>query len=331
MREVAERAGVALSTVSRVLSGHPDVSESMRERVHAAVAELGYQPNFLARSLRRQETLTVGFVVADISNPLFAEIAKAAETALRDAGYLMLLTNSESDPELDAAHIQLFDQRRVDGLILSLAREGHGPTLDLLRELELPLVVLDREVGPEVGASRVLSDHRTGMRAALRHLVELGHRRIGVVLGQPVRATLERRAAIVESADELGLPADAIRVLETGGYDAEATWAALAALLDASAPPTAIVVGANPVVASALVELSRRGIAVGRDLSVVACDEVDVNVVHQPPVAVVRRDTAEIGRVAAALLLERLRGEPPRDVVLPTEFLPRASCGPPRA
>lgn len=328
MREVAERAGVALSTVSRVLSGHPDVSEAMRERVHAAVAELGYQPNFLARSLRRQETLTVGFVVADISNPLFAEIAKEAETALRDAGYLMLLTNSESDPELDTAHIRLFDQRRVDGLIISLAREGHEPTLELLRELELPLVVLDREVGPEVGASRVLSDHRSGMRAALRHLYELGHRRIGVVLGQPVRATLERRAAIAEAADELGLPRDAFRVLETGGSDAEATRAALAELLDADAPPTAVVVGANQVVASALIELADRGLVLGRDLSVVACDEVEVNLVHRPPVAVVRRDTAEIGRVAAALLLERLRGEPPRDVVLPTAFVPRASCGP---
>jgi hypothetical protein len=117
-----------MSSVSRVLSGHPDVSRAMQERVLAAVAELAYEPDLLAQSLRRQETMTIGFAVGDISNPLFAEIAAAAETRLRAAGYSMLLTNSEARAELDAAHIALLAQRRVDGIILSVSDEKNPAT-----------------------------------------------------------------------------------------------------------------------------------------------------------------------------------------------------------
>ncbi len=145
MREVAELAGVAMSSVSRVLSKHPDVSPAMRRRVLAAVDQLGYKPDLLAQSLRRRATQSVGFVVGDISNPLIAEIVHGAETTLREAGYSMLLTNSESDAALDADHIRLLEQRRVDGLILSLAQEAHGPTLEALRQLAIPFVVVDRE------------------------------------------------------------------------------------------------------------------------------------------------------------------------------------------
>src|SRR5919197_1489813 len=146
MREVADLAGVAMSSVSRVLSGHPDVSPTMRERVLAAVDELGYKPDLLAQSLRRRETLSVGFVVGDISNQLFAEIVKGAETALREAGYSMLLTNSENDPDLDAEHVRLFERRRADGLILSLAQEQHAPTIEVLEQLDVPIVVIDRDL-----------------------------------------------------------------------------------------------------------------------------------------------------------------------------------------
>ena len=107
----------------------------MRQRVLDAVEELGYQPNLLAQSLRWRETLTVGFVVGDISNPLLATIVEGAETTLRDAGYSMLLTNSEGNPQLDAEGIKLFQRRQVDGLILSLARDDHTPTMEVLERV----------------------------------------------------------------------------------------------------------------------------------------------------------------------------------------------------
>src|SRR5213082_1578211 len=144
MREVADLAGVAMSSVSRVLSGHPDVSPKMRERVLAAVDELGYKPDLLAQSLRRRETLSVGFVVGDISNPLVAEIVTGAESTLHANGYSMLLTNSLGDPQLEVAHIRLLARRRVDGLVISVLDESHQDALGALRELDIPIVVLDR-------------------------------------------------------------------------------------------------------------------------------------------------------------------------------------------
>ena len=135
MREVAALADVAISSVSRVLSGHPDVSAAMRERVLDAVRRLEYEPDFLAQSLRRGETRSVGFVLADISNPLMADIVLGAEAELRGAGYSLLLMNSESDPAEDVAHVRFFLGRRVDGLILSLANDEDPALLELLAQV----------------------------------------------------------------------------------------------------------------------------------------------------------------------------------------------------
>jgi LacI family transcriptional regulator len=162
LREVAEHANVAMSSVSRVLTDHPDVSERMRRRVLAAAEELGYEPDLLAQSLRRGETLSVGFVVRDISNPVLAELALGAETALSEAGYSMLLTNSHGDPDTDAAGIRLFRRRRVDGLLLSLSDETHDPTRAEIDQLRPPIVLIDRELPGAPPVSAVLSDHGAG-------------------------------------------------------------------------------------------------------------------------------------------------------------------------
>lgn len=329
MREVAELAGVAMSSVSRVLSDHPDVSPAMRERVMAAVERLGYQPDLLAQSLRRRATRSAGFVVGDISNPLLAEITQGAETALRESGYSMLLTNSENDPELDARHIRLLEQRRVDGLLLSLAAEDSTATLDVLRRTETPVVLIDRELGAGVAASAVLSDHRAGMRAAVAHLLDLGHRRIGLIAGQPVRPTRERALAFEETYRERGLSAT-YQVLE-GALSPEHGRRATRRLLESAEPPTAIVAGGNQLLVGALQELVDRGARLGEGgLSLVSCDEISLTELFSPAIAVVRRDNRELGRQAAQLLLRHLEGEgEPETVVLPTEFVPRPSCAPP--
>lgn len=327
MREVAELAGVAMSSVSRVLSGHPDVSAEMRERVLAAVGELGYKPDLLAQSLRRRETLSVGFVVADISNPLFAEIVKGAETTLRDAGYSMLLTNSLGNSEIEAAHIHLLEQRRVDGLILSLAREGYAPTIELLERLDVPIVLIDREIPASVRAGRVLSGHRQGMSAAVRHLLDLGHRRIGLIVGHPVRPATERRRALEEVFAERGL-ARTYEIRE-GTFSVEYGARAMRELLDQAEPPTAIIAGGNQMMIGALEVISERGIELGTELSFVGCDDIPLTHIYRPPIAVVRRDNGRLGAAAAELLLRRMRGETePSEVVLPTEFVARPSCGP---
>lgn len=334
IKDVAERAGVAVSSVSRVLSNHPDVSLAMRERVMAAVNEMGYRPDMLARGLRGGLTQSVGFVIGDTSNPLLAEITVGAEMTLGQAGYSMLLANSMSDPALDARNLLLFQQRHVDGFLLSLSSEDDPYTLAALRAVEEPMVLIDRELDDpahQVQPSAVLCDHRGGMRAATSHLLDLGHRRIGCILGGHLRFARMRRLGVEEAYAERRL--SPTYSIVQGPLDAAHGQAATSHLLDTSGPPTALIAGGNQLLRGCLREIRRRGLRVGADLSLVSCDETDLTELLEPPVAVVRRDARALGRTAAELLLRRLRqpGEGPVIVVQPTEFVPRPSCAPPPA
>lgn len=329
MREVAELAGVATSSVSRVLSDHPDVSVTMRDRVMAAVEALSYQPDLLAQSLRLRSTRSVGFVVGDIANPLLAEVVQGAETALGQAGFAMLLTNSENDPARDVDHVRLFEQRRVDGLMLSLASEENPAIVEALADTGAPIVLIDRELPNVVPASMVLSDHRVGMRAAVEHLLELGHRDIGLLLGQAMRPSRERRGGLEDAYAARGLPPSftVVEGMLAPGHGRRGT----RQLLDQATPPTAIVAGGNQLLIGALYELRDRGLAVGQDISIVSCDAISLTELSSPPIAIVRRVNSEIGRQAALLMLRRIRGKSgPEQVILPTEFVARPSCAPPR-
>jgi LacI family transcriptional regulator len=342
MKDVAEVAGVAMSSVSRVLSGHPDVSQAMRARVMAAVDQLEYRPNLLAQSLRSQQTHTVGFLVGDISNPLLAEMVKGAVTTLRKENYALMLTDSEGDPDLDAAHLRLFEQRRVDGLILLPSREDHPPTLAALADVRVPAVLIDRDAFPPLRADRVLSDHQTGMKQALNHLIDLGHRRIGLIVGLPVRATVERKAALAAAFEERRLDPTFL-IFETDELRFEGGREGVHTLLENPDSPTAILVGGNQLLAGALTEIQDRGLRIPKDLSIVSTDDTALTSFYNPPISTVRRDTVETGRVAASLLMRGMREQaealeggrepppptPPRDVALPTEFVARESCGPP--
>jgi LacI family transcriptional regulator len=327
MREVADLADVAISSVSRVLSGHPDVSADMRERVLDAVTQLEYEPDFLAQSLRRGATLSVGYVVGDISNPLIATITSGAESVLRQAGYSMLLMNSENDPELDAAHIRFFQARRVDGMILSLASERQQETLDVLGQVDVPVVMVDRDVDAQLDASIVRNDHKAGMRAAVDHLLDLGHRRIVLITGGldllPVR---ERIAGMTEAVAARGVLDETSSLV--GSLSAEHGERSTEQVLAMHPRPTAIIAGGNQVLAGCIRSLHRHGIRIPEDISLVTCDEVDLSELHIPPIASIARDTLRLGNTAAELLLERINGGEPRTVLLPTTFNARPSCGP---
>ena len=332
MREVAERAGVAMSSVSRVLSGHPDVSPHMRRVVMAAVRDLDYRPDMLAQGLRRGRTFSVGFALSDISNPVLAEMVTGAESQLRASGYSLLLTNSEGNPELDVAHIELLERRRVDGLILSLAEEHHDGTVAALRGLETPFVLIDRDIPEGVHAASVAYDHAAGMRIAAEHLLKLGHRDVALITGGPRRPARERRAAVEETFAEAGVSAAC--TIYDGEFAVAHGRRATLEVLVRRPRPTAIIAGGNILMQGALLALRDAGVEVGQEISFVGCDDTVVAELHRPQIAVVRRDIMAAGRTAAELLLSLLEreggdGELPREIILPTEFIARPSCGPP--
>ncbi len=324
MQEVAKRAGVAPSSVSRVLSGHPNVSEVMRNRVIDAVSALGYEPDLLAQSLRRGASMTIGFVVANISNPLMSEIALGAETHLRSAGYSMLLTNSMNNPALDAEHIRLLVRRRVDGLILSLSSENSQGTMDAVSKSGVPVILVDRELSIDRPLSAVIAEHSTGIAAAVRHLASEGHTKIALVNGpSDLRPARDRATTLRRVSRQLGIAA----IVRSGEFASEHAEQATNALLDETNPPTAIVAGSNQILVGVLRVIRQRQIRIPEDLSLVTCDEVPFAEFLVPPLATIKRDHHHMGVLTAELVLESLSGAKPRVQKVPTTYLPTASVG----
>ena len=330
IKEVARRAGVALSSVSRVLNDHPDVSDSMRARVLEAIAELGYEPNLPAASLRTGSSRTIGFIVPDLRNPLFGSIVTAAQDQLSRQGYAAVITTSSSDADRDADMARLLRHCQVDALIVSLADETHSNVIEELRRFEGPIVLLDREVKTLSDASIVATDHRSGMKEATRHLLSLGHERIALLTGSMhVRPSVERVQAFRQVYDEHDLPYPEDLVLPLG-FAPRFGELLTVELLRSPSPPTALIAGGNQILTGVLRTFGRRGISPGTDIALVSCDDIPLSELHSPPITVIDRNVEEIGRSAARLALERLRNlaTPPRRVVLPTTLVLRDSTPP---
>lgn len=329
MSEVADRAGVALSSVSRVLNGHPAVSEVMRNRVLDAAAALGYEPHLLAQSLRTGETMTIGFVVAEISNPLLSQIALGAEVRLREHGYSMILTNSINDPALEVRDLRLLRQRRVDGVLLSLSDETDARVMAALAGLDMPSVLVDRHVdGSHLGA--VLSDHASGVTAAVAHLIGLGHKRIGLVTGSPTTRPFREQATALRRACRSARGVTG--VVRTGAFTSgEHGYQTTLDLLRGERAPTALIAGSNQILVGVLRALRELDVAVPDAISLIAYDAPPLAAFLTPPLTSIRRDLGAMGRTAAGLLLEQLDGRAPRTELLPLEFHPTASCTTPRS
>jgi len=326
IHQVAELAGVGIASVSRALSGQGSSAE-MTERVLKAARKLGYTPNVLAQSLRLRATRSIGFVCSDITNPLLSAIVSGAESVLSGSGFSVLLTNSGGIPEKDAERIELLRQRQVDGLIILPAIENDRATLAALRATEVPVVVIDRELPRDLDVAYVLSDHYTGVGDAARHLLEGGHRRIGLAVGLDVRPSRERVRAVKDQARAFGAARGVI--VDSGSLSDEHGERAMERFLAAKSPITAVILGGNQMLEGALRAVRRHGLKLGRDLSLVCCDDVPLSRLHDPAIATVMRDTGLLGQRAAEVLLEQIRErQPTAPVVLPTWFERRDSCRP---
>jgi LacI family transcriptional regulator len=327
VREVAERAGVSIATVSRVLSNHPNVSRATHERVTIAVQELGYQPNALGQMLRRGATRIVGFSIGDISNPLFAQIALGAEATLAQHGYSLVLSNSHGEQGRELANLEMLENRRVDGLLLSVTTETDERLLQQLARFDGPLVAIDRDMAASTALiSCVQSDHAVGMTAALNALHAQGHRRVALLAGlATLRPGRERISAATAAARALGMECEVL-----SGEFAGPETRAVVELLCQPDRPTALVAGNNQLIAEALDALRETGLSYPRDLSFIVSDDVPLLRFFQPTLAAVRRDPYDLGTRAAQLVLERLidPAAEPRTLVLPTTFVPGDSVGP---
>lgn len=331
IHDVANLAGVAVSSVSRALSSHPDVSPAMKAKVLAAAAELGYSPDPGAQGLRSGFTRTVGFVVRDFANPFFGAIIHGVEEALNEVGYTLLVMNSSGDPTREVDRLTLLRQRRVDAVLVSSISEASTRTSKAIASFKRPVVLIDRDPRKMKVAS-VLLDHALGVRDATADLLQLGHRRIAMITGSTgIRPTRERLRGFREAHEAAGVDV-CEHLMASGtfssGFARDTTERLLA--LPSGERPTAIVAGGVVTTIGVLEALSELGLRPGEDLSLVVCDDLPWLRVMRPRISMVTRDAEEMGRQAAALALEMIKGADPRSVTLPTTYEVRETSCPPQ-
>jgi LacI family transcriptional regulator len=327
IKDVARAAGVSTVTVSRVANAPELVKAETRARVERAMQKLGYTPNAAAQSMRTKVSRTIGFMVPDLSNYPNAAVAKAAEATLADAGYYMLLTDSDHDPRREERFLRLLRARQVDGIILYLSDEDDPDVQATIQRLGVPVVVLDRTL--PFAADTVFSDHDAAMRQTVSHLVGLGRRRLALItLGLRIRPRRERVRAFRAAVRAAGLEASEQRVVLA---DVNAVHKAIERVLDATPRPDALLIDGSRLLAATFPILRRRGLSMPREIAVIAIDAVEPLAAAMPEVIGIARDFSEIGRRAAQMMIDRLTGAltgPPVTVTLPSRSV-LAECPPP--
>lgn len=329
-KEVAERAGVSVATVSYVVNNGPrSVSPEVRARVEAAIAELGYYPNDLARSLRLQHSSVIGAIIPRMTNPVYAEIIRELENVCSQQDFLVVLCNTERQPEREKKFVHILRAKRVDGVVINPHADPEQ-LIEPLLQAGIPTVVLEHDLP---GVHCIGIDELRGGQLATQHLVDLGHRRIALLKHKPTSALSVRRSVgYLQTLERAGLEADPALILECEGTY-EAGYAAMMWLLSLKDPPTAVVAHNDMLATGAISAIHSAGLSVPEDVSVVGYDDIASAAYLSPPLTTVRSPKAQMGLLAGQTLLKLVRRTEevqPAMVTLPVELVVRQSTGPPR-
>ena len=303
IKDVAERAGISYTTVSHVINGSRPVSEAIRNRVEAAIAELNYVPSAVARSLRSQVTGTLGLLVPNASNPYFAELARGIEDHAQRNGYSVILCNSDDDSLKQLRYLRVLLERRIDGLIVATVTSD-AAFAQALATVSVPLLLVDRSL-EGVSADHLQIDNELGGYLATRHLLGLGHTRISCIAGPMSTQVVQLRLAGYRRAmQEAGLlPVTPIDC----AFTSQAGHAAAFALLNTADRPTAIFAGNDMIALGVLRAAAELQLQVPRQLSLVGFDDIEVSRYLHPALTTVAQHIGQLGERAAQRLLERIR------------------------
>ena len=330
--DVARLAGVSAMTVSRVVNNSGDISPETRERVEKAIADLGYVPNALARSLRFKQTKTLALVLSDITNPFFTTLARGVEDAASKQGFSLIFCDTDESENKEAEYLNVVLQKQVDGILLVPVCYS-GDSVTFLQEHKATVVVLDRRVS-DVKVDTVRCNSEEGAYQLTRHLLDLGHTRIAILSGpQSVSTAIDRVAGYRRALAEAGLDSRAELVYHGEFIQASGYRMALQALA-VTPRPTALFAANNFITSGAFRAVREAGLRVPEDISIVSFDDLPTASDMGPFLTVAAQPAYEMGRWATELLLTRLSGEgpaEPQEIVLPTEIIARESSAPPPA
>lgn len=305
MKDVARMAGVSTSTVSHVINNDRFVSEAIREKVDAAIKELNYAPSALARSLKLNQTRTIGMLITASTNPFYSELVRGVERSCFERGYSLVLCNTEGDEQRMNRNLETLMQKRVDGLLL-LCTETHQPSKEIIQRYpSIPTVMMDW--APFDGTSDLIQDNSLlGGDMATQHLIDKGHTRIACITGPldktPARLRLEGYLSAMERAG-LAIP-DGYRI--TGDFEFNGGFEAMQKLLAQEPRPRAVFIGNDAMAFGAYQALYQAGLRVPDDMAIVGYDDIELARYMTPPLTTIHQPKDELGELAIDVLIHRM-------------------------
>lgn len=305
MKDVARMAGVSTSTVSHVINNDRFVSEAIREKVEAAVKDLNYAPSALARSLKLNQTRTIGMLITASTNPFYSELVRGVERSCFERGYSLVLCNTEGDEQRMNRNLETLMQKRVDGLLL-LCTETHQPSKEIIQRYpSIPTVMMDW--APFDGTSDLIQDNSLlGGDMATQHLIDKGYTRIACITGPldktPARLRLEGYLSAMERSG-LAIP-DGYRI--TGDFEFNGGFEAMQKLLAQEPRPKAVFIGNDAMAFGAYQALYQVGLRVPDDMAIIGYDDIELARYMTPPLTTIHQPKDELGELAIDVLIHRM-------------------------
>jgi DNA-binding LacI/PurR family transcriptional regulator len=323
--DVAEKAGVSISTVSRVINNTGRISEKTKKKVRKVMEELQYQPSVVASALTGKRTRTIGLIIPDVANPFFAEIARSVEDHGRKLGFNLLICNTDNNPDTEEMYLSLLKQKSVDGIIIGTTTQNYSALKNLLQE-HFSIALIAQDI-PELTIDVVSVDDFLGGYMATSHLVSLGHKKIAIMLGNMSRTSDKYRLqAYRQVLEENGLDFDEELVIHTD-YSMENGKRAALELLQSPQRPTAIFACFDALAIGVYQAARELGLSIPNDLSVIGFDNTILAAIVDPPLTTIAQPIHEMGRQVMNLLVQEIEGEKntKQRVILPPELIIRNS------
>jgi LacI family transcriptional regulator len=331
IKDIANYAGVSVGTTSKVLNNRGNVREDLRFRVQAVIEKLNYRPSALARGMKINKTHTIGLIIPKIINTFYVRVIELVEKEVHNRNYTLILGNTEEDLEREVNCLRTFSDMRVDGLILaSVGRIQEGRIqgeISSYRALNIPIVLIVRRL-PNTDLDTVELENREGAYQATRHLIENGHKKIGMISSSvQTSAGPERIEGYMKALEEFRIPYDS-ELVHMGGLTLDSGYIITDKLLRLSKPPSAIFVGSNFQLLGTLRSLKEKNIRIPEDISLICFDDTQWSSFADPPLTVIEPYSEDLCKSAVELIFDRIDGTysgEGRHRVIPTKLVARES------
>ncbi len=329
IKQVAEKAGVSIQTISRVLNNRPDVSPETRTRVEQIIKNLGYQPYAMARGLASKRTFTLGLISADFTDYWFAQVATAAEAEAHEHGYFFMLGTTGMNPQDEPKFLRLLTQRHVEGILF--IRAEHLQDFEHLRNLQqsgIPVVSTGFYL-PGSEFSFIEVDNQDGARQATQHLLNLGHRQIAMITGPRGLNSVENRPqGFRQALQSAGVAPNPELIIEGQSWWHRAGYDGAQALLNKKLPFTALFAQNDRLARGAMMALNEASLKVPQDISIVGYDDIPEAEFAAPPLTTIRQPMRAVGQAAAQLLITLIEdpNAVPQQLLFKAELVSRSSC-----